>query len=224
MSFYSYKNADNEVCPGRIRGEATKHLTERVCIQVKRVYDSCLQQEQLENVRLTLTDICPATTDFCPPLTFISCRSCQSRGIIRHLMIDRLEDRPNFARVRACVDIPLDVLFEDCNGKKGSGYAVLTIKKDVILYVPDESIIPFTAEAIASAICVSGTYVNDFTFSVTICVTVIIKIVAEVELLVPSYGFCKIPPCEEFGDNVCEEFFGLPIFPPTMKDDCGCQC
>ena len=47
MSFYSYKNANPCCCPGTItNGSALDGLQEKVCVQVKRVYDSCLQQEQ----------------------------------------------------------------------------------------------------------------------------------------------------------------------------------
>ena len=45
--------------------------------------------------------------------------------------------------------------------------------------------------------------------------TVILKVLAQVEILIPSYGFCPIPPCEEFAENVCDEFFSLPLFPPA---------
>ncbi len=29
-------------------------------------------------------------------------------------------------------------------------------------------------------------------------------------MLIPSYGFCSVPPCEEFAENVCDEFFSPP--------------
>ena len=54
MSFYSYKNAAPINSPGEISGSALDGLNERICIQVQRVYDSCLQQEQLDNVDVTL--------------------------------------------------------------------------------------------------------------------------------------------------------------------------
>ena len=69
----------------------------------------------------------------------------------------------------------------------------------------------------------------------TICVSIILKVLARVEILIPSYGFCSIPPCEEFADNVCDEFFSLPLFPSlnlcenTASDNttntggCGCN-
>ena len=55
MSFYSYKNANPCACPGAISGSALDGLQEKVCVQVKRVYDSCLQQEQLDDKEVTIT-------------------------------------------------------------------------------------------------------------------------------------------------------------------------
>ena len=46
MSFYSYKNANPNCCPGTISGSALDGLQEKVCVQVKRVYDSAMTQEQ----------------------------------------------------------------------------------------------------------------------------------------------------------------------------------
>ena len=47
MSFYSYKNSNSTHCPCSLNGnEVLSGLNEKVCIQVQRVYDSCLQQEE----------------------------------------------------------------------------------------------------------------------------------------------------------------------------------
>ncbi len=218
MSFYSYKNEGNEQRPGRIGFEGLKKIKEKVCIQVNKVYDSCLQQETLDDVKVTLTDVSGGS--FQAPLTFISCRSTTIKGRLVGTIIERLEDRPNFARVRTKVEIPVEVVFEDCKGKQGSGRAVITIPKDVILFVPDESVIPFKLESIVNAVCVSGDFIpgESFRFKLDICITVILKIVAKVELLVPAFGFCDIPPCEEFAENICDEFFRLPLFPPQLED------
>ena len=225
MSFYSYRQGRNDVCPGRISGDCTRGLTERVCIQVKKVYDSCIQQQQLDGVNVRISDIVPCGVKFDAPITFVSCRSSSTKGKVRDLCIERLCDRPNFARVRCKVDIPVDILFTDSACNEGKGKGVITVSKDVILFVPDESIIPFAVESIASAICVQGCYVCDNTFRLTVCVTVILKVVAEVELLVPTYGFCRIPPCEEFASEVCDEFFSLPLFPPELSgNSCDCDC
>lgn len=234
MSFYSYKNAHPCACPGAISGSALDGLQEKVCIQVKRVYDSCLQQEQLDNKEVTITSYamvantcscncgCSDTTETVaptsppvPPITFESCRSTTTEGVIRNLTVERLCDRPCFARVRCKIDVPIDILFADSRCVEYIGKGVITVDKDVLLSIPDESIVPYELESMVSAICVAGQYLGNNRFSLTVCVTVVLKVLAQVEILVPSYGFCSIPPCEEFAENVCDEFFSLPLFPPA---------
>ena len=82
----------------------------------------------------------------------------------------------------------------------------MTVNKDVLLAVSDESIVPFRLEGMASAVCVAGSYQGDNTFRLTVCVTVVLKVLAKVEILIPSYGFCPIPPCEEFADAYATNF------------------
>ena len=132
MSFYSYKNANPCCCPGTItNGSALDGLQEKVCVQVKRVYDSCLQQEQLDDKEVTITsyamvannccncccddatETVPPTSPPVPPITFESCRSTTTEGTIRNLSVERLCDRPCFARVRCKIDVPIDILFVD---------------------------------------------------------------------------------------------------------------
>lgn len=119
MSFYSYKNANPNCCPGTISGSALDGLQEKVCVQVKRVYDSAMTQEQLTKQTVTITsyaqvnntctcnacgcqetqETIPPTSAPVPPITFESCRSTTTEGNIRNLTVDRLCDRPCFARV-----------------------------------------------------------------------------------------------------------------------------
>lgn len=224
MSFYSYKNAGAERMPCNIKGGTEGGMTggtpikERVCVQVKKVYDACLQQEQLDDVTVTLRCIEPRNVTPQPPLEFVSCRSTDVHGKLCDVRIDPIPNREHFARVRATVEIPIEVVFTDSTGREFTGVATITVRKDVILFVPDDSIIPFFLDNIVSAICVLGNWVGNTTFEITVCVTVILKIVAEVDLLIPAFGFCAIPPCEEFAENICDEFFSLPIFPPQLED------
>lgn len=258
MSFYSYKNANPSCCPGTISGNALDGLQEKVCVQVKRVYDSGLTQKQLDDQIVTITsyaqvanscqcncgcqevqDTVPPTSAPVPPITFESCRSTTTEGCIRNLTVDRLCDRPCFARVRATVDVPIDILFTDSRCVEYIGKGVVSVDQDLLLSIPDESIVPYTLEAMVSAICVSGTYLGNNQFKMTVCVTIIMKVLAKVEILIPSYGFCNIPPAEEFADSVCDEFFSLPLFPhASLCNDgtvqatnvtsngrsCGCGC
>ena len=59
MSFYSYKNANSDTCPGVVNGNILSGLNQRVCVQVKNIYDSCMQQEQLDDQRITIENIVP---------------------------------------------------------------------------------------------------------------------------------------------------------------------
>lgn len=262
MSFYSYKNANTACCPGAISGNALDGLQEKVCVQVKRVYDSALQQQQIDNAIVTITsfaqvsggcnggcgncgcgscgngcgcsnpcgnscgcndgcDGAQPTTAPVPPITFESCRSSTTAAEIRNLSVERLCDRPCFARVRATVDVPIDILFTDSRCVEYIGKGVVSVSRDVLLSIPDESIVPYCLEAMASAICVNGCYIGNNQFKMTICVTTILKVLADVEILIPSYGFCAIPPAEEFSDSVCEEFFSLPLYPQASACNNG---
>jgi len=216
MSFFFYQNA-HDLSSVAVHGDTGQELIERVCIQVDKVYDACLQQEHLEEVPILLRDIRPSGVQFSRPLHFVGCRPLSDEGVIRNLQLDPLPNRPDFARIRADVDIPISVTFTDEKGHRGTGVATICVKKDVILLIPDESHIPFKVQANVNAVCVDGDFLNDFRFNISVCVTVIMKIVAKVHLLVPAYGFCQIPPCEGFAESVCEEFFNLPIFPPQPK-------
>ena len=265
MSFYSYKNANTACCPGMIAGDATNGLQEKVCVQVKRVYDSALWQEQIDNAVVTITSFaqvsngcscgngcnscgscgscgcatcnngcntCNHGCDSCgdtvtpnsapvPPITFESCRSSTTQADIRNLSVERLCDRPCFARVRCTVDVPVDILFVDSRCIEYIGKGVVSVDRDVLLSIPDEAIVPYNLEAMASAICVSGCFVGNNQFKMTVCVTIILKVLADVEILVPSYGYCAIPPAEEFADSVCTEFFSLPLFPTASACNMG---
>ncbi|MBS7262174.1 MAG: hypothetical protein KIG36_01010 [Eubacteriales bacterium] len=219
MSFYSYRNCENELCPGRINGDAGKGLCERVAVQVRRIYDSCMQQEQLENIPVSLTGV---VGDFTAPLTYQGMRSNSTAGVLTDLSVTRLPDRPHCCRVTATVAIPITVSFTDANNRAGSGAATISVKKDVILYVPDDSIIPYSIDSIVSAAGINGAYVSNYSFIIDACVTVILKVGADVDLLLPCYGLCRIPPCEEFSSEVCDDFFNLPIFPVQTYDTGSC--
>jgi hypothetical protein len=81
---------------------------------------------------------------------------------------------------------------------------------------------PFTVKAVASAVAPEGVFNAETQgFTVSLCITVILKIAMPVELLVPSYGYCVIPPCQEYSQEVCAGFFELPLYPQTKP--CACK-
>jgi hypothetical protein len=209
MSFFC--NFQSDKCPGQISGNPVNGLTEKVCVQVKKVFDACMQQSQLNNIVLNITNLTPASPTY--PLTFVSAKSLTSHGVISNLSVDPLPERPNSARVRADVTIPVSVAFTDANGVEGTATANVTVTKDVILCIPSASIMPYNVEALVSLVSTQGVYTGLNQFTIDACVSIILKIVMEVELLIPSYGYTAIPPCQEYTQEICAGFFELPMYP-----------
>jgi len=219
MSFYS--NFQSEKCPGAITGNPLNGLTEKVCIQTEKIFDACIKQTRIENYTLTLTELDPATPTY--PLTFISARSLTSEGTVTNLVIDRQTDKP-CARVQATVSIPVEVLYTDDNGVDGSATATVALNMDVFLHVPAPSIIPYNVRAVVSVVAPEATFdPTTNTFTASLCVTVILKISMPVELLVPTYGYCVIPPAQEYSQEVCAGFFELPLYPQSKPGACHCN-
>ena len=50
-------------------------------------------------------------------------------------------------------------------------------------------------------------------FRIDACITLVLKVVVEADILVPTYGYAQIPPCQQFTQDVCTGFFDLPLFP-----------
>lgn len=209
MSFFC--NFQSDKCPGQITGNPLNGLCEKVCIEVKKVFDACMQQSQLNGVVLNITDLTPASPTY--PLTFVSAKSTASKGVISNLLVEPLTERENAARVKADITIPVSVAYTDANGVEGVAASSVTITKDVILNIPAASIMPYGVEAVVSLVSTQGTYTGENQFTVDCCVSIILKIVMEVELLVPSYGYAQIPPCQEYTQEVCAGFFELPMYP-----------
>lgn len=209
MSFFC--NFQSDKCPGPISGNPVNGLCEKVCVQAKKVFDACMQQSQLTGITLGLSGITPANVTY--PLNFISAKSTTQAGTISNLIIEPLAERPHSARVKCDITIPVSVAFTDASGTEGAATSTVTVSKDVILNIPSASIMPYNVEAVVSLVSTQGAYTGENIFTIDACVSIILKIVMEVELLVPSYGYTPIPPCQEYTQEVCAGFFELPMYP-----------
>jgi len=211
MSFFS--GIRTEQIPGPIGDNPMRGLCEKVCIQVKKVFDACLKQQHITDTQVQLTNFTPANPTY--PLTFVSGQSSLTvKPTLSNLTVTRFTDRPNFAHISAIANIPIEIVYTDANGAQGVASGVISLPQDVVLFLPQASIVPYSVELVASAIIAQGTIDNGI-ITLEGCVMMIIKIVAETELLIPSYGYCHIPQCQEFSTNVCQGFFEMPLFPST---------
>ena len=220
MSFFS---GNRQGCnPGPIVGNPLQGLCEKACIQTTKVFDACMKQLQLDATTITLADVSPA--DPVAPLTFVSCTTETNDVTIENLVVDRFDDKPCFARITGTVAVPIAVNYTDANGTAGSGTGTINVPIDLVLYVPQPSVVPYRVTAFANAICAGGTFVSDTTFTINACVTLIVRVVVDAELLIPTYGYCQLPPCQDFTQDVCTGFFDLPLYPSQQPVNPPTQC
>ena len=210
MSFCN--NCKSDKIPGVIRGNGLSGLCEKACIQVEKVFDACMSRQQTENVELTLTNVTPS--GLTEPYTFVSARSQGAGASVTDVVVTDLPDLPGRSRVQCNVVIPVQVTFVDAAGKQGTATSSVTLAKDVVMCTPQPSLIPYSIQAVGNVVSSVGTYDDATdTFTVTACITVILKVIMPVQLLVPSYGYCYIPPCQEYNTQECAGVFELPLYP-----------
>ena len=191
---------------------------ERICIQATKVFDACMKQITLQQTTINITDV---TTTPTLPLRFVNGRSTSTTGTIQNLVVERLVERPKYGRVQGDVLVPVQITYIDANNVEGDGTGTITIPVDVVMYLPEPSIIPYQIEASVSCVIPDGTYtgtqtiegVINYIFTVNACVTVILKVTMDVELIVPTNGYAVIPPCQDYTEEVCSGYFELPLYP-----------
>ena len=214
MSFYI--NNSNQSRPGPICGNATNGLCEKVLIEVTKVFDACVSQETDSGIVLTVTDLTPANPTL--PLTFISAENTVGESATTsNVVIERLDTAPNYANVSLDVTIPVTVFYRDANGVLGQGTSSITVPKNVILFVPQPAATPVNITATGIFSSTIGTFTGENTFTVTGCIEIVLKVVALVDILVPSYGYPVIPPCQASpAQSVCPGIFERALYPTAI--------
>ena len=189
----------------------------QVLIETTKVFDACLSQSTETGIILPVTSFNPANP--AQPLTFISAQNqIGSEVTVTDIVIDRLEQTPNYANVSMTITIPLTVTYRDANGVKGTGTSSITIQKSTVLFVPQPSLTPINIIANASFSSTIGSYSAENTFTVTGCLQIVIKVTAVVDLLIPSYGYPVIPPCQACQNcTVCPGVNDLPLYPTATN-------
>ena len=146
MSFYI--NNTNPNRPGPIQGNPLSGICEKVMIETTKVFDACVCQTTETGVVLQVTDLTPENPTL--PLTYVSAQSSQTNpATISDITIDRLDQSPNYANVTATITIPVVVTYRDANGVLGTGNATVTVRKEVMLFVPQPSLSPVNITATA---------------------------------------------------------------------------
>ncbi len=180
---------------------------EKVCVEVRRIFDACIQKKSVENARLAVCFPTPGNT------IAENVESVTNNGpcVISDLTITPL---PNSAcsRVRYTLTIPISVVKEEC-GRVVTGTTSFTLQQDLLLKIPASSVlIPVEIQAVCNVTGLNGV-LSDSVLTCTLCISIITKVYADVIISIPTFGYPCIPPCQEFEEDICEEVFNRPIFP-----------
>ncbi|MDD2445703.1 MAG: hypothetical protein PHX09_02715 [Clostridia bacterium] len=215
MSFYI--NNTNPNRPSSINASALNGICEKILVEVNKVFDACLFREDNESYTLNLSNFVPENPTY--PLTFITADSIPGQpAIITSANIERIDSKPNFSNVTVSLSIPVQVNFKDANDVNGTATSNLVITRTVVLFVPQDSLSSVQVSAVAFFSSQIGSFTDTTTVSGTGCLQIITKIIALVDVLVPTFGYPCLPPCQtiENESNVaCPGFFNQPIYPNT---------
>ncbi|MEG1527638.1 MAG: hypothetical protein RR248_02840 [Clostridia bacterium] len=194
--------------------------TEKICIEVKRVFDACVKQLTYLDV---VVDIITSGTPT-EPLTFVSGKSSSVNAEITDLKVTIISPSPRCGRVQCNVVFPVTLNYTDANNVEGSGQGLIEVPIDIVMNVPEASIMPYQIKAIASGVLTEGVYVGSsttipktYTFNAKLCATLIMKVITIVDIIIPTYGYAVLPPCTDYAEEVCNGFFELPLFPSSQN-------
>ena len=215
MSFYI--NNTNPNRPGPMTGNPVNGICEKVLIETTKVFDACVTQTTETGVILPLSGFNPANPAL--PLTYISAvNQLGSEPTVTDLVIDRIDNSPNYANVSMTITVPITVTYRDANGVIGTATSSITVQKCSMLFVPQPSLSPVDIKINAVFSSQIGTFTGDNTFTVTGCLQIVVKVTAVVDILVPSYGYPVLPPCQSCQTgSVCPALDNLPLYPTAAN-------
>jgi hypothetical protein len=212
----------NKLWPGMTKGNIPPPR-EIACIWVTKIYDACSQKECEEFFFGDLS--LPADA----PLEnlVVECRIQPCSESFFDWTIEPIDEGP-LGRVRVRVCAVLEIIIRDSENPSNftTNFEEVCFWKEVILYAPDPIHMKVLVESIFESLTCVGEVLaededEDFFVTATIGAFIIVKTALKVQLLVPAFGFCPVPPeCEELGD-VCEQFLQRPFppfFPPQLND------
>ena len=213
MSFYI--NNPNGNKPGPVSGNPLSGICEKILIQTNKIFDACASTGTESGIVLQVTNFTPA--DPALPLTFLSAETTVgAQATISDLVVERIDTAPNYANVTMNITVPVTVTYRDANGVIGTGTASVTVSKSVVLFVPQPSATPIDITASAIFSSQIGTFTSPNIFTVTACLQIIIRVSAVVDVLVPSYGYPTLPPCQQACGSQCPGIRDLPTYPTAM--------
>lgn len=136
-----------------------------------------------------------------------------AQGVMSNVAITPIEDS-RCSRVRYTLTVPITIVATNPAGNQIIGTATLTTSQDFVLKVPKSGVVAPQIKSIVSIVGVNSLIVNASTVTTEACITVITKVVADVILVVQTFGYPKIRQCEAYTEDSCARVFdGTNVFP-----------
>jgi len=178
----------------------------RVCIVAKRVFDACLQQIAREDEELIV--------DFPEPAVSFVDLQVAGPGVISDLTITPT-NTAGCSRVRFTLTVPLEVIALNAGGQEIVGTTTIRFDLDLYLRTPTESLVP---TEVTCTVNLRGylASIDGNVLTCTICANIIVRITADVDIVVNACGPICLPSCREVSENICSGFFSLPIYPTGL--------
>ena len=219
----------------RINTTASKRCVD--CLVVKKVYDACSKRECLEKLPFVLQLPCGTLDDY----TYLYTQFGKAE-------VEPYEGEPFFtekddcyAKLRMVVAVPVWVVlrrrsdraifrvaaYPVCGGSvQSDNYVRLPL--DMTVYAPKEFLRQGRFEPYAESFveCGCALAVDHNTMQLSLGFFLIIKVLSDVQLKVPNFGFCEIPPeCDDepCDLNFCQSFLDGDVtpFPQFFPNDIG---
>ncbi|MDR0855643.1 MAG: hypothetical protein LBN25_04655 [Christensenellaceae bacterium] len=204
MACPNTNNNNNNGCKGFNPCESAG-VPDKVCIQAERVFDACISQIANENLTLTGLNF-PE-----PPKTFVSAEVSGPAEVSDVVVTP--QPCSACSRVQYTITVPVTVTALDADGNTETATTYVTINRDILLKVPKDAVIPTNIDATVYFKAVSGSILSDTSVQVVCCYTLITKVTAKVDIIVPAYGYAALPACTPYSEDVCSGVFSLPVYP-----------
>ncbi len=193
-----------QVIPGPLHPPIPDPI-EAVCVQVEKIYDACSQKR-------------------CPEVPFknlahepSSIIECTTSDFEVECNLVQIQDDPPLVRANVAYSYLVTVVYKDTSGVERTVSTTVEHEKSVVLFGTGEMFCK--VEAVLE--CLGCDIISPTRILCEVGEFLVIKSALEVQLLIPSYGFCPTPPeCEELPTR-CEAFLEAPpppLFPPQPWD------
>jgi hypothetical protein len=183
----------DEIVPGPCPPKGCPEPTEIVCIKVDKVFDACSQRECFEDVEFCFDGRCDEV-------------ECEVKKVLTDCELTQVQEDPPLVRADIEIEIVIKVTCNSFTDKR-----TLTVNKQVLLFGFEE----MDCQVVAIAECLGCDVMGIDSRTRVLCdvgLFLEVKTTDFVQLLVPSFGFCPVPPeCEKlpFIDR-CEDFLEGP--------------